>query len=1028
MKSNLPPIETTPLRAMPVSRKSANAALGIPRYLFDRRDHELVRIINDVSARIRDLAYVRKQYYNYFHPHGIKEMAESRSLRIGYAMVHLLASLEIGGMDDRLSALRALRAEVLDTAIGPMPKNTARVLMQIMKELVRAQSNPRRQLELAHDFRITAAGKPRMIRKQLRKYHLLEMPEAWNQISFDDHVHDANTKGRKSSTHLIMDAWIKGIRRLRVVHYHYIEPRSAAELAEAAGIMQIDIRIGIEFYASFRDKYINLIWVPRGFPDTQAFLCFLEEPPVVALMNEGRAASAYQQKQVMALLEAFNRQHLPDLNRACEVQIAPLDPKEFLSFVSIGQKSLLHLEKFIEQKLLTALQLKAGQLREQYTKADTQAQERIRGWFERMNRLDLEAAVAQYLKPQRNPGIPNLKAPPNDPQAPEFLKLTPTQLLAKLVALQSGYRITLNLSDLCVADVLELLYDCGGMISRLELFNLKDWAHGHTGNIPEISRLKETINGHNPIQLKRLIQQIIQKVEQSPSTDKGDRIEKLKAILHDITSLQAMYKVKPLKARIGSDSTGRSPRFHGMGLAVTDTLPASARRQIKRDMSSGREQIPIYITVHRRHTFIKRAPMNHRPDPVSQLGETASFLWRIGTIKKTDWAVQSESTRMDVRGNVVTLGGVDKTIDNQLCLSPRAKNHAQKKSNWPYINSHLRNLLKVTAGFIPAFMTFFLTKDWWLLAYGGAFIWFGITGIRNILQSVLGGGGLRRSPMLRWNAYVSWDRIADSLLFTGFSVPLLDYLTKTVVLERIFNITTATQPALLYTIMAITNGLYLSTHNAFRGLPKGAVYGNLFRSALSIPIAITLNIAVSYFLVVTGVPAVTDVLQKWAAIISKTASDMMAGLIEGAADRYNNIRVRFRDYRLKLTELLDIYTQLELLYPETDTYCLLEQSKKFHPRNNMEAQDLEKIITIHALDLLYFWMYQPRARVALDQLLAKVNEEERHLLVTSQFTLLRQREISQMFIDGVVGDDFAKALSFYLSNYPGYLEAMKKYV
>jgi hypothetical protein len=60
---------------------------------------------------------------------------------------------------------------------------------------------------------------------------LLEMPEAWNQISFDDHVHDANTKGRKSSTHLIMDAWIKGIRRLRVVHYNYIEPRFAAELA-----------------------------------------------------------------------------------------------------------------------------------------------------------------------------------------------------------------------------------------------------------------------------------------------------------------------------------------------------------------------------------------------------------------------------------------------------------------------------------------------------------------------------------------------------------------------------------------------------------------------------------------------------------------------------------------------------------------------------------------------------------------------------------------------------------------------------
>ena len=34
--------------------------------------------------------------------------------------------------------------------------------------------------------------------RELRRYHLLEMPEEWNQIAFDDHVHDANTKGRKT--------------------------------------------------------------------------------------------------------------------------------------------------------------------------------------------------------------------------------------------------------------------------------------------------------------------------------------------------------------------------------------------------------------------------------------------------------------------------------------------------------------------------------------------------------------------------------------------------------------------------------------------------------------------------------------------------------------------------------------------------------------------------------------------------------------------------------------------------------------
>ena len=200
-------------------------------------------------------------------PHGIKEMTESKSLRIAYAMVHLLKSLEAGKMDDRLGALQSLKAEVLDTAEGLLPKNTARVLLQIMKEIARTRNDEERQLKLAHDFRITASGKPLFVRKQLKRYHLLEMPEEWNQITFDDHVHDANTKGRKSATHLVMDAWIKGIRKLRVVHYNYIEPQVAAELFKAARILEIDLRIGIEFSTLYHHRYVQIIWGPRGFKD-----------------------------------------------------------------------------------------------------------------------------------------------------------------------------------------------------------------------------------------------------------------------------------------------------------------------------------------------------------------------------------------------------------------------------------------------------------------------------------------------------------------------------------------------------------------------------------------------------------------------------------------------------------------------------------------------------------------------------------------------------------------------------------------
>jgi hypothetical protein len=1013
-------IESPPNRSKPLRR-------SVSRLLFDWRDYELLEIVNEVCCRSPNLEYTRRLYYGHFHPHGIKEMAEARSLRIAYAVVHLLTSLEIGGVDDRLNALRALKAEVLDTAEGPLPKNTARVLLQIMKELVRARGDELQQLQLAHDFRMTAFGKPRVVRSQLRRYHLLEMPEAWNQIAFDDHVHDVNTKGRKSSTHLIMDAWIKGIRRLRVVHYNYIEPRFAAELLEAARILDVDVRIGIEFSARFRGKYVQLIWVPRGFPDAQAFLCFLEEKPMADLMRQGRQVSAYQQRYVMTLLADFNRQRLAALNRHLEVDLAPVDEREFVEFVGIGQKSVLHLEKFIHQKLLEALQQKLSRLRREHARAAPTRRREIEEWVTSVDGLDLELLVRQFLDVGPDGNLPPPPSAEDQTEVPALLQLAPAELLARMAALQSGYRITLNLTDLQVEDVLELLYESNGMITRLELFNLKDWSTGKTDHLPAISRLQHCINEGNPIALKRQIRQIIERVERSRHSDKAGRVTALTGILHDIDSLKVMYQATPLKARIGSDSTGRSPRVHGMGLAVAETLPLRARRQIHRDIGLNRKIIPVFISAFRRVTDIPRGAPFSRQSGFRRALRRLPGLWRFGWQRLEDWQVQSDATRMSADGNVVTLGGAQKFQSNELRLHPPERPTRKPPLSWTYLDSGLRGLLKVLIGFLPAFATFFLTKNWWVLAYGGAFIWFGITGLRNVLQAVLGGGGLRRSPLLRWKSYVDWERVADSLLYTGFSVPLLDWVVKTVLLDRGLGITTETSPTVLYSLMALANGIYLSSHNAFRGLPRAAIVGNFFRSLLSIPIALVFNELIGAALVLAGSVSVNAVLQQWAAIISKAASDTVAGVIEGTADRYRNIQTRYREYRGKLAELLEIYARLELLFPESPTLQILENPGKFKRNANAEALDLEKIIMVHALDMLYFWMYQPRARSAFKQILGSVSEEERQILVTSQFTLLRQKEISQMLIDGVLGQDFARTLSFYLARCPEYLEAMKKY-
>ena len=997
------------------------------KLLFDKRDQDLIKIVNGVLNRGEKYGFARKRYYPVFHPNGIKEKAEPRGLRIAYAVAHLLNSLEVGEVDDRINALRMLRAEAIDAATGPLPKNTARVLLQLMKELVRSHGDFQRQLMLAHDFRTAASGKPRIVRHHLKRYHLLEMPEEWNQITFDDHVHDANSKGRKTPTHLVMDAWIKGIRRLRVIHYNFVEARFAAELFTAARIMKIDVRLGIEFYARYRNKYIQLIWVPRGFTDTQDFLCFLADPMVVKLMEEGRSVSEYQQRHVMALLQRFNSVHLPDFNKSYDLSLSPINEASFLKFVGIGQKSKVHLAEYIQNHILEALQKRMRQLKQVYQTGDEKIRQEIDVWIEAIKSFDIEATVKTYLSHEKNPEIIYPDTPQTGNEVPGLLDLTAPALLARLAELRSGYRITLNLTDLWVDEVLELLYDCQGTITRLELFNLKDYAEGKTDHLPAINRLQQAINNDSIISLKQTVRNIISDVALSGYPDKADRGLKLNTILYDLESLKRFYRETPLKARIGSDSTGRSFKMHGMGLAVKETLPLRAQREIHRRKSERiRETLPLRITTYPRYTYFPYKSETPLHPLLFRFALSAPFFNWIGFKCIKSWQVESASIRMASPGNIVTLGGIHSQQPRLFALETSIQNAPRPEFTVRHLNTHLKNTMKVLLGFIPAFATFALTKDWWVLAYLGAFIWFGITGLRNIIQSVLGGGGFRRSPLLRWNDYVSWDRLTDSLLYTGFSVPLLDYVVKTVVLDRSFGITTSNRPILLYTFMALANGIYLFSHNSFRGLPKSAAFGNLFRSILSIPIAVALNACLFALLPTAGVVNPNVVLQKWAAVISKTASDFVAGIIEGLADRYANIRLRLRDYRQKFRSILDVYSELELLHPEVKTFNVLETPSGENATARAETSELERIIMIHALDLLYFWMYQPRARSAFKHFVESLSEDERQIMVSSQFTLQRNREISQLFIDGMVGDNFPKPLSFYLARYTEYLSAIKQ--
>ncbi|MEX1314443.1 MAG: hypothetical protein AB1Z38_09705 [Desulfotignum sp.] len=994
---------------------------------FDSRDHELIRIVTSVYDADGRPGYVRKLYYRFFHPLGIKEMAESKGLHTAYAIVSLLESMERGSIEHRLAALMALKSEVLDTADGPMPKNTARVLLQIMKELVRAKDDHIRQLNLAHTFRLAAFGKPRVVRRLLAHYHLLEMPEEWNQITFDDHVHDANTSGRKSPTHLIMDAWIKGIRRLRVIYYHYIEPRFALELIEAAKIMEIDLRIGIEFKARYRNRYVSFIWVSRGLADAESFLCFLAEPYVVEFMAQGKQVLKFQEKLVLSLLQRFNDQHLEEICQNMDIKLPPLNPEDFLGFAFPGQPSVPHLAEFIHSTALKAIRKRVQELQEILLQADETKQAQIRTLIQQMDRFSVKQILDTYLNSEAHPDLFQSFATTDDPDMPDRLKLTHLQFLETIGQLLCDFRITLKLDNLAPEDVLEILYDSKGLVTRLEIINLKNFVSGKTDQLFAVNELQKAINGGSLLKLKRQVRQIIFQVEQTDDCNRNDQLPKLYQILYDINALKNMYAVTPLKSRIGSDSTGKAHQTYGMGFGIVNTLPFRTRRQIL-TRKQDRLILPANISVSQQMTAVSTEKMHRFFQFILAVLQWLPGLDQIQFVKKKAWIFESFSLDMKKKGNVVTLGGRQKKDTNHLL--PEEHLSGSRKASlfkiWKNLNTKLKNCLKITLGFIPAFACFFLTKDWWFLAWFGAFIWFGITGFRVILQSVLGGGGIRRSSLIRWNNYVSWDRLTDALLFTGFSVPLLDWLVKTRFLDNTLGINTHTSPLALYAVMGLVNGIYLSAHNAFRGLPKGMVTGNFFRSILSIPVALIFNTAVGAMLAFFNVPAVDAVLQKWAAIISKTASDTVAGVIEGTVDRFQNLKLRQRDVKKKFRDLFDTYARLEMMFPETEELKILEKPETLFTSRNAEVKDLAVMIIIHSLDLFYFWMYQPRARMTILEMVSRLTPEEKTIFLQSQNILTHEQHISRLFVDGILGRQFSRPLSFYLTAYPKYLASIER--
>ena len=970
---------------------------------FDKQDRAVLALVN----RILDGANDKPNRFldPNLHPHGIEELVAPPVERMAYATVNLLRNLESGGgqVEDRLLALQTLYDEVLNSAHSALRRNTARVLMQIMKDIVRAHGDFQIQLRLAHDFRSVVHGTPRIVRRMLSRYHLPEMPEEWNQLAFDDHVYDVNTRGRKTPTHLIMDAWIKGLRSLTVAYEYCLEPEAAREIMSAAEIMDINVRIGLEFMVPFYNNFVRFFWIPRGFSSNDDFLSFLQDPKMVNLMAMGREVLVWRKERILDMLEFWNKTVRPSLETSWGLLIEPLSKETFLSYCRGGNPTRRRLCDCLHAHILPTIDVYAHMLMES---GDTGEK------LKELESLTPDTILDEWFCEEKYPELAQMNPKNCLETAPTLMRMSPKELTALLTSVVGGYRLVLRTTGLTLEDVLEILWDCQGDVTHLEIFNMKAWVEGKMEHMQAISQLQRDLNAGLGPRVKKRVQAMAESLKEA---GENERAAKFTEILGGIHGLCNHYCHTPLKSRLGTSSASRMS--FGMGLVLRETLPKRAQSELDRKLFFGKP-IPVFAPVEEQ--IIYKEPDN--PSAWQCFLSMFSFIpgcRHLGKESRREWTFSSDEFRIGKKGNLVNLGGISIFQRNNFKQKPTAKETS--KHPFYYLNTNVMNWLKVLLGFIPAFFSFYCIQEWWVLAWFGAFIWFGITGIRNVLQMVMTAQGASRGTLVHWTKQVSIPRLCDSLMYTGISVLLLEVLIRVLLFEHVLHVTVEEYPLFVYTVLNCVNALYIFGHNIYRGFPKQAAIGNIFRSALSIPMASLYDFLLKHMLIGIGVADPAIYLVPSAAIISKLASDTVAAIIEGYADGQVNLRMRQRDYASKVKKIFDCYNELEFLYPQDNVIEKIGRPKGWSGVDNPKLKELERALVVNSLDLMYFWYYQPRAQEALRHMLKLMSEDDRQVLARAQLILSREQVVSQMLVDGLLGRNFARPLAFFLDKHRIYL-------
>lgn len=306
----------------------------------------------------------------------------------------------------------------------------------------------------------------------------------------------------------------------------------------------------------------------------------------------------------------------------------------------------------------------------------------------------------------------------------------------------------------------------------------------------------------------------------------------------------------------GSDSTGRHPKIPGMGFIRADRILGGKRES--------------FLARHMALPPLVSAMVSAGGEPVDESAAQAAPA-------------------------VVCLG---KGAESGIAMDDSASENADITMGraWRYLNPAVKNGVFMAVGYLVA--------DHYIgTAY--ALLWLGITGFRNSIADLVSSRGARLSE---WKLRsINFDNVAQSLFWTGFSVPILGFVK-----EGFDSIWPWVQDGALFNVVkffviSFANGLYLAAHNTLRGFDRKVVRANFFRSVIAWPFA-------------TLFAPLGNLLQIPSIVQTKIWSDVVAAFIEGSSKYRAVIRLRKNNLEEIIPRILDTRGEerdmaiLDLLY------------------------------------------------------------------------------------------------------------------